>query len=193
MRKAKYILGVAVVFAIGCLCTPYLYEKALDSMHGPGEEPFLPSEPVLLAEQTEVMESEAEEPEVEEIEPEVTETREIMAEPIEIEITSMIREEDVVQSIQEDPVVPEPPTDPPTLKENEDISNPDKKPEYDEDTKPDEKPTPPTEKVEAKPKDDGDHPGQGYVIGFGWVESSGPNRTINADDIYMNGNKIGEM
>ena len=193
MRKAKYILGVAVVFAIGCLCTPYLYEKALDSMHGPGEEPFLPSEPVLLAEQTEVMESEVEEPEVEEIEPEVTETREIMAEPIEIEITSMIREEDVVQSIQEDPVVPEPPTDPPTLKENEDITNPDKKPEYDEDTKPDEKPTPPTEKVEAKPKDDGDHPGQVYVIGFGWVESSGPNRTINADDIYMNGNKIGEM
>lgn len=192
MRKAKYILGVAVVFAIGCLCTPYLYEKALDSMHGPGEEPFLPSEPVLLAEQTEVMESEAEEPEVEEIEPEVTETREIMAEPIEIEITPM-GQEDVVQSIQEDPVVPELPTEPPTLKENEDITNPDKKPEYDEETKPDEKPTPPTEKVETKPTDDGDHPGQVYVIGFGWVESSGPNRTINADDIYMNGNKIGEM
>ncbi len=193
MRKAKYILGVAVVFAIGCLCTPYLYEKALDSMHGPGDEPFLPSEPVLLAEQTEVMESEVEEPEVEEIEPEVTETREIMAEPIEIEITSMIREEDVVQSIQEDPVVPEPPTDPPTLKENEDVTNPDKKPEYDEETKPDEKPTPPKEKVVTKPKDDGDHPGQVYVIGFGWVESSGPNVSIIAEDMYMNGNKIGEM
>ena len=193
MRKAKYIWGVAVGFAIGCLCAPYLYEKALNSMHGPGEEPFLPSEPVLLAEQTEAMASEVEEPEVKEIEPEVTETREIMAEPIEIEITSMIREEDVVQSIQEDPVVPEPPTDPPTLKENEDVTNPDKKPEYAEETKPDEKPTSPKEKVETKPKDDGDHPGQVYVIGFGWVESSGPNVSIIAEDMYMNGNKIGEM
>ena len=193
MRKAKYILGAVVVFAVCCFCAPHLYEKAVNSMHGPGEEPFLPSEPVLLAEQTEDMESEVEEPEVEDIEPEVTETREIMAEPIETEITPMSREEDVVQSIQPDPEVPDPPTEPPTLKENEDITNPDKKPEYDEETKPDEKPTPPTEKVETKPKDDGDHPGQVYVIGFGWVESSGPNRTINADDIYMNGNKIGEM
>lgn len=193
MRKAKYILGAVVVFAIGCLCVPYLYEKALDSMHGPGEEPFLSSEPVLLVEQTEAKESEVEDPEVEDIEPEVTETGEIAAEPIEIEITPMSREEDVVQSIQPDPEVPELPTEPPALKENEDISNPDKKPEYDEETKPDEKPTPPAEKVETKPKDDGDHPGQVYVIGFGWVESSGPNRTINADDIYMNGNKIGEM
>ena len=192
MRKAKYILGAVVVFAIGCLCAPYLYEKALNSMHGPGEEPFLPSEPVLLVEQPEVVASEVEEPEIEDIEPEVTETREIMAEPIEIEITPM-SQEDVVQSIQEDPVVPEPPTEPPTLKENEDITNPDKKPEYDEETKPDDKPTPPTEKVETKPKDDGDHPGQVYVIGFGWVESSGPNVSIIAEDMYMNGNKIGEM
>ncbi|MGN0424683.1 MAG: DUF6550 family protein [Acetatifactor sp.] len=192
MRKAKYILGAVVVFAIGCLCVPYLYEKALNSMHGPGEEPFLPSEPVLLVEQTEVMESEVEEPEVEEIEPEVTETGEVAAEPIEIEITPVIRE-DVVQSIQEDPEVPELPTEPPALKENEDITNPDKKPEYDEETKPDEKPTPPTEKVETKPKDDGDHPGQVYVIGFGWVDYLGPNETIYAHDMYMNGNKIGDM
>ena len=193
MRKAKYILGTVVVFAVCCFCAPHLYEKAVNSMHGPGEEPFLPSEPVLLAEQTEVMESEAEEPEVEEIEPEVTETREIMAEPIEIEITPMSREEDVVQSIQEDPVVPEPPTEPPTRKENEDITNPDKKPEYDEETKPDEKPTPPTEKVETKPKDDGDHPGQVYVIGFGWIDYSGPNQEIIDHDMWLNGNKIGQM
>ena len=192
MRKAKYILGAVVVFAVCCFCAPHLYEKAVNSMHDPGEEPFMSSEPVLLVEQPEVVASEMEEPEVEEIEPEVTETREIMAESIEIEITPM-SQEDVVQSIQEDPVVPEPPTEPPTLKENEDITNPDKKPEYDEETKPDEKPTPPTEKVETKPKDDGDHPGQVYVIGFGWVESSGPNVSIIAEDMYMNGNKIGEM
>ena len=96
MRKAKYILGAVVVFAVCCFCAPHLYEKAVNSMHDPGEEPFMSSEPVLLAEQSEVMESEVEEPEVEEIEPEVTEPREIAAEPIEIEITSMIREEDVV-------------------------------------------------------------------------------------------------
>lgn len=192
MRKAKYILGAVLVFAVCCFCAPHLYEKAVNSMHDPGEEPFMSSEPVLLVEQPEVVASEVEEPEVEEIEPEVTETREIIAEPIEIEITPM-SQEDVVQSIQEDPVVPEPPTEPPTLKENEDVTNPDKKPEYDEETKPDEKPTPPTEKVETKPKDDGDHPGQVYVIGFGWVEYLGPNETIYAHDMYMNGNKIGDM
>ncbi|MGN0419116.1 MAG: DUF6550 family protein [Acetatifactor sp.] len=192
MRKAKYILGAVVVFAVCCFCAPHLYEKAVNSMHGPGEEPFLPSEPVLLAEQTEAMASEVEEPEVEDIEPEVTETREITAEPIEIEITPK-SQEDVVQSIQPDPEVPDPPTEPPTLKENEDVTNPDKKPEYDEETKPDEKPTPPKEKVETKPKDDGDHPGQVYVIGFGWVDYLGPNETIYAHDMYMNGNKIGDM
>ena len=192
MRKAKYILGAVVVFAVCFFCAPHLYEKAVNSMHDPGEEPFMSSEPMLLVEQPEVVASEMEEPEVEEIEPEVTETREIAAETIEIEIASMSREEVVVQSIQPDPEVPDPPTEPPTLKENEDITNPDKKPEYDEETKPDEKPTP-MEKVETKPKDDGDHPGQVYVIGFGWVESSGPNVSIIAEDMYMNGNKIGEM
>ena len=33
----------------------------------------------------------------------------------------------------------------------------------------------------------------GYVEGFGWIESQGPNRVEYAADMYENGNKIGSM
>ena len=35
--------------------------------------------------------------------------------------------------------------------------------------------------------------GQVYVPGFGYVDSSGDNTVIDGQDIYENGNKIGEM
>lgn len=33
----------------------------------------------------------------------------------------------------------------------------------------------------------------GYVPGFGWIESQGPNQVTYAEDMYENGNKIGIM
>lgn len=35
--------------------------------------------------------------------------------------------------------------------------------------------------------------GQTYLPGFGWIENSGENQVIHADDMYENGNKIGIM
>ena len=32
-----------------------------------------------------------------------------------------------------------------------------------------------------------------YVPGFGWIESQGPNQVDYAEDMYENGNKIGDM
>ena len=32
-----------------------------------------------------------------------------------------------------------------------------------------------------------------YVLGFGWIESQGPNHMEYAEDMYENGNKIGIM
>ena len=32
-----------------------------------------------------------------------------------------------------------------------------------------------------------------YVLGFGWIESQGPNQVEYAEDMYENGNKIGSM
>ena len=32
-----------------------------------------------------------------------------------------------------------------------------------------------------------------YVPGFGWIESQGPNHVEYAEDMYENGNKIGNM
>jgi len=32
-----------------------------------------------------------------------------------------------------------------------------------------------------------------YVLGFGWIESRGPNHVEYAEDMYENGNKIGIM
>ena len=32
-----------------------------------------------------------------------------------------------------------------------------------------------------------------YVLGFGWIESQGPNQVEYAEDMYENGNKIGIM
>ena len=35
--------------------------------------------------------------------------------------------------------------------------------------------------------------GQTYLPGFGWIENSGENQAVQADDMYENGNKIGIM
>ena len=53
--------------------------------------------------------------------------------------------------------------------------------------------------VETPKKDDepqgGDtnNKGQTYLPGFGWIENSGENQGTTAEDMYENGNKIGDM
>ena len=95
-----------------------------------------------------------------------------------------------VQPIQETPKVAEEPLDPPALTEETDLTDPDKVPEYVEDPKPTEKPD---DTVVSRPPQDDGHPGQIYIEGFGWIDRGGPNVSIDADDMYMNGNKIGDM
>lgn len=84
------------------------------------------------------------------------------------------------QKLQSDPVKPEAPAKP-ELPKDADTTNPSKPPEYKpEDTE--KKPAP-----ESKPQNGGGLPG------FDNVPDGGANQVINADDMYENGNKIGEM
>jgi len=82
-----------------------------------------------------------------------------------------------VQNIQPDVTKPKAP-EPPKVSDNTDTTNPKQPPEY----KPED-----TEKkpVESKP--------QGGLPGFDNVPDGGANQVTNADDMYENGNKIGEM
>ena len=95
-----------------------------------------------------------------------------------------------VQPIQEAPKEAEEPSDPPALAEGTDLTDPEKVPQYTEDPKPTEKPDDTV--VTRPPRDDG-HPGQMYIEGFGWLPIGGENVTIYDDQMYENGNKIGDM
>jgi hypothetical protein len=92
------------------------------------------------------------------------------------------------QTIQADPVKPEAPKNPTPVEENhtgEDVPEADRNAE-----------TPPTYTQEqttvttppAEPQG-----GEGYLPGFGYIESSGEGTVIHDDTIYENGNKIGIM
>jgi hypothetical protein len=94
------------------------------------------------------------------------------------------------QPIQETPEIPEVPTTLPELAEGVDLEDPDKVPGYKEDPKPTEKPA---DTVVTKPSQDDGHPGQIYVPGFGWIDRGEPNQNIYDSEMYMNGNKIGDM
>lgn len=82
------------------------------------------------------------------------------------------------QKLQSNPVKPEAPAKP-ELPKDADTTNPFKPPEY----KPEDK--------EKKPA--GESKPQGGLPGFDNVPDGGANQVINADDMYENGNKIGEM
>lgn len=56
-----------------------------------------------------------------------------------------------------------------------------------------EKPEEPPEKKDEPQGGDKNNKGQTYLPGFGWVENSGENQGSKADDMYENGNKIGNM
>lgn len=85
------------------------------------------------------------------------------------------------QKLQPDPVKPEAPAKPEVPKDA-DTTNPSKPPEY----KPED-----TEKESAT--SDSVSQSGGGLPGFDNVPDGGANQVINADDMYENGNKIGEM
>ena len=84
------------------------------------------------------------------------------------------------QKLQPDPVKPEAPAKP-ELPKDADTTNPSKPPDY--------KP----EDTEKKPAAESKPQGGGGLPGFDNVPDGGDNQVINADDMYENGNKIGEM
>lgn len=97
------------------------------------------------------------------------------------------------QLLQETPTIPDVPDAPPELKEDADITNSDEVPEYEE-TKPRVEETPQPQVIVPPADEEQPHsPNAVYFPGFGWVEYSGPSYTIDAPDMYMNGNKIGDM
>ena len=105
------------------------------------------------------------------------------------------------QTIQSDPVKPEVPEKPeaptgtttlPDDHKAEDVPEAERKTENEEPPTYKEQPTtPPTETEPAAGSTNSS--GQVYVPGFGYVDNSGENHGGTLDDMYENGNKIGEM
>jgi hypothetical protein len=90
------------------------------------------------------------------------------------------------QKLQPDPVKPEAPAKP-ELPKDADTTNPSKPPEY----KPDATEKKPA--AESKPHGGETKDGKIYVPGFGWIDDIGEGQGSTADDMYENGNKIGDM
>lgn len=85
------------------------------------------------------------------------------------------------QKLQSDPVKPKAP-EKPELPKDADTTNPSKPPEYK------------AEDTEKKPaSSESVSQSSGGLPGFDNVPDGGANQVINADDMYENGNKIGEM
>ncbi len=106
------------------------------------------------------------------------------------------------QSIQSDPVKPEQPEPPesPASTQKEQEHTGEDVPESDRNTpEPPKYEQPPKPETPTKPENNEPAPGstnnagQVYVPGFGYVENSGANQGGSLDDMYENGNKIGEM
>ena len=89
------------------------------------------------------------------------------------------------QQLQPDPVKPEAPENP-VLPEDADTTDPSNPPEYkSEDTEKE-------STSESEPQGGETKDGKVYLPGFGWVTETGGSGST-ADDMYENGNKIGEM
>ena len=98
------------------------------------------------------------------------------------------------QTIQVDVKKPKEPTkeeltDPTKKPDGEKVEEPPKNIDHDKVEKPEE---PPKKKDEPQGGDK-NNKGQTYLPGFGWVENSGENQGTKAEDMYENGNKIGNM
>jgi len=93
----------------------------------------------------------------------------------------------IEQTIQADPVKPDAPAAPSTVAENhtaEDVPEADRNAE-----------TPPTYTKEQTTVTEPTDPqgGEGYLPGFGYIESSGEGTATVNEDMYENGNKVGIM
>jgi outer membrane biosynthesis protein TonB len=105
------------------------------------------------------------------------------------------------QTIQADPVKPEPPekpeapagtTTPPDDHDGADVPEEERKTEDEAPPTYNETPTMTSPKTEPAAGSTNSS-GQVYVPGFGYVENSGENTGIQDNNMYENGNKIGEM
>ncbi|WP_326907019.1 DUF6550 family protein [Sedimentibacter sp. MB31-C6] len=131
--------------------------------------------------------------------PEITEKEYEIIVP-EIEITDIETKDNGVidtgteQTIQSNPEKPKEPTkeqlEDPTNKPNgEKVEIPPEPVEHNKVEKPAETP-----KKDDEPQGgDTNNKGQTYLPGFGWIENSGENQGTTAEDMYENGNKIGDM
>lgn len=105
------------------------------------------------------------------------------------------------QSIQADPVKPEQPEKPEapsgttTLPEDHDGSDvPEEERKTEDEAPPTYEETPTVAPTETEPAAGSTNSsGQVYVPGFGYVENSGENTGVQDNNMYENGNKIGEM
>ena len=131
--------------------------------------------------------------------PEITEKEDEVIVP-EIEITDIETKDNraidtgTEQTIQGNPEKPKEPTkkqlEDPTQKPNgEKVETSPEPVDHNEVEKPVETP-----KKDDEPQGgDTNNKGQTYLPGFGWIENSGENQGTTAEDMYENGNKIGDM
>ena len=109
-------------------------------------------------------------------------------EPLVIQTEPVMDVESGVQELQPKPqkTEEEKPEEPPTLKENADITKPGTPPAYEEPAEP----TP----VKETPSHGATKDGMIYIDGFGWIPNKGGGGSgSTAEDMYENGNKVGAM
>lgn len=111
---------------------------------------------------------------------------------ISLDVTTEVKEEGAVQSIQPDPVKTEEvkPSEPPADIQNVDTANKNNPPKNTEipaaTTKPD--------TTNERPQNGTVRDGKIYVEGFGWVDyEGGGTNVMQGNEIYQNGNTIGTM
>jgi len=90
------------------------------------------------------------------------------------------------QSLQSTPAKPEAPAETPAPQDETAVTNPSKPPEY--------KPENTVKTESSSPKAGDKKDGKIYVPGFGWIDDNGGGGSgTTAEDMYENGNKIGDM
>lgn len=162
------VLGLALVVAIGMQFT-----KA------PGEPDALPK-----PEQSSSVSPEVQKPNVV-----VTPPSSTASQPVE----SLQPQTDLPeQKLQPDPVKPEAP-EPPKASDGTDRTPSDSKDHEFTPESPDAPPTYKPEDTEKKPTPPAESKPSGGLTGFDNVPDGGANTVTNADDMYENGNKIGDM
>ncbi len=165
MKKRLAITGASAIGLALVVAIGLQFQKA------PVESDTLPQQP----QSSESVKPEVQPPQVVVTPPSVSESQPAESLPPQTDLPE--------QKLQPDPVKPEAPSEPPALPENADTKNPEKPPEY----KPEETEKKPAASEPSKPQ------GGGGLPGFDNVPDGGANQVTNADDMYENGNKIGDM